>query len=360
MDGVEYLSANLEFAIMREGGAPEADHEKDHEKELEKLLDMRPDSSGFKEKQLVPFLQSYGRHFRQEPYSELPIDGSGEDEGRLKELGYYIYRGKASTPHRYNSDSADLCIDRVDVARDTYIVPITTGYGIGGGWAGGLEGARRALLYIAELGLISQGYGSKTLSLNPSINIDSLTASFTLAPPPSLQLDGSIAQGDIYRGTYRKTRQDDTEKLELEFDLRLIPYTPNPDEQEAVDKTLKALSMFAAGWTLTQIVERRQRPARYVIDPDTLRLRPNDEPDLASELVECIASGKVHPCAHCGRPIMGGTWYCRGRRCKVSDLEKAKLLAAKGNDADEILAVYPHIKRTTIEGYIEDVRRDQQ
>lgn len=356
MDGVEYLSANLEFAIMCEGGAPEADHEKDHEKELEKLLDMRPDSSGFEEKQLVPFLQSYGRHFRLKPYNELPLDGPDEDEERLKELGYCIYRGKP-TAHNYNSFHVDslLSIDRVDVARGTYIVPITAEYAPVDGFAYGLEGTRRALLYIAELGLISQGYGSKTLSLNPSIDVDNHSASFTLILPPSLWLDSPIAKGRII-----ETRQDGTKKLELNFGLRDIPYKPNPDEQAAVDKTLKALSMFAAGWTLTQIVERRHRPARYVIDPDTLRLRPNDEPDLASELVECIASGKVHPCAHCGRPIMGGTWYCRGRRCKVSDLEKAKLLAAKGNDADEILAVYPHIKRTTIEGYIEDVRRDQQ
>jgi uncharacterized protein (DUF433 family) len=347
MDRVEYLSSNLEFAIMREGGAPEADHEK----ELEKLLDMRPDSSGFEEKQLVPFLQSYGRHFRLKPYNELPLDGPDEDEERLKELGYCIYRGKP-TAHNYNYNrfylDSLLCIDREDVARDTYIVPITAGYGIGGGWAGGLEGARLALLYIAELGLISQGYGSGILSMSHLVDTDGLTASFTLAPPPSLQLDSSTEA----EGIYIEARRDGTWKLEL--DLLDIPYQ---DGMTPAD----ALPMLAAGRALALIAERRHgRPARYVIDPDTLRLRPNDEPDLAAELVECIASGKVHPCAHCGRPIMGGTWYCRGRRCKVSDLEKAKLLAAKGNDADEILAVYPHIKRTTIEGYIEDVRRDQQ
>ena len=345
MDTVEYMSADRGFAIMRKGGASETDHEK----ELEKILDMRPDSSGFEEKQLVPFLQSYGRHFRQKPGHQLPIDGSGEDEGRLVKLGYRIHRGKVAAPHRYHSDSATLlCIDKEDVARDTYIVPITAGHGIGGGWAGGLEGARLALQYVARLGLISQGYGSETLSLNPSIDTDGLTASFTLTPPPSLQLDGSTAA----EGIYIETRRDGKWKLEL--DLLDIPY---PDGMTTED----ALPMVAAGGALARIAERRYgRPARYVIDPDTLRLRPNDEPDLAAELVECIASGKVHPCAHCGRPVMGGTWYCRGRRCKASDLEKARLLAARGSDTEEILATYPHIKRVTIEGYVEDARRDQQ
>jgi hypothetical protein len=131
--------------------------------------------------------------------------------------------------------------------------------------------------------------------------------------------------------------------------VRTLP-DGSPDEGD--------LNRLAASLLLSIVEERyRDKPRGYVVDQATLRLRKNGAPYLVGELVRCIVAGKVHPCDRCGRPIMGGASYCRSGRCQQATLEAARREAARGRSVDEILAIYPHIKRATVEGYVEDERR---
>lgn len=368
MDTLEYMSASGEFAIMRRG----APSKWSVEKELEELLDMRQDSSGFIERQLRPFLERYGRQF--EVNEPLMIGSGQEDEGRLAELGYGIFKDSAipSLLHR-NSDSR--------AGGDTYVVAISSLHPD----ATTLMGKREALYYVAELGLVSQGFECRDIVLTPVFGKPQQTTTYTLFPPSSLWLDpqgtdemgrwaplmGTIAGHSGQLGCFEGLNMDSengSPKWTLTFmwgsssrDENGEPINAYPDwvkmrSDGRPDE--KSFNMIAAGQLLSLIAERyhfRQRD--FVVDSATFKLKQNDTPDLMRELVRCIAAGKVHPCAHCGRPVMGGTWYCRGRRCKASDLEKAKLLAVTGHGVDEILTIYPHIKRVTIEGYVEDAKR---
>ena len=367
MDTLEYLSASGEFAIMRKGTPSHGSVEK----ELEWLLDMRPESAGFAEKQLQPFLERYGRHFATALDRDLMITGDGEDEERLSELGYYIRRDS-------HTGEASLCLDRVAIARDTYKVSIACPYS-----SPRLMSEREALRYVAELGLVSRGFESKEVVLKPVIDAEGDMATYTLAPPESLWLDihespqaggfaplkGTLAKDFDQSNSdwgYLETRESESGRRiwNLKVDLSVTlggTYEERRDwaaTQPDGGPIVRSLNMLSAGLLLSLIAERYHlRPLRFVVNPVTLKLKPTETPYLMGELVRCIALGKVHPCAHCGRPLMGGTWYCRGRRCKASDLEKARLLATSGRSVYEILAIYPHIKPTTIEGYVEDARR---
>ena len=131
--------------------------------------------------------------------------------------------------------------------------------------------------------------------------------------------------------------------------VRTLP-DGSPDEGD--------LNRLAASLLLSIIEQRyKYKPRGYVVDQATLRLRKSGAPYLVGELVRCIVAGKVHPCDRCGRPIMGGASYCRSGRCQQATLEAARREAARGRSVDEILAAHPHIKRATVEGYVEDERR---
>lgn len=364
MDEVLYIGKSRAFAIMRKGTPSHGSVEK----ELEWLLDMRPESAGFAEKQLQPFLERYGRHFATALDRDLMITGDGEDEERLSELGYYIRRDS-------HTGEASLCLDRVAIARDTYKVSIACPYS-----SPCLMNEREALRYVAELGLVSRGFESRKVVLKPVIDAEGDMATYTLTPPESLWLDiqGRLAplKGTLAKDFdqsksdwgYLKTRESESGRRiwNLNVDLSVTlggTYEERRDwatTQPDGGPIVRSLNMLSAGLLLSLIAERYHlRPLRFVVDPVTLKLKPNETPYLMGGLVRCIALGKVHPCAHCGRPLMGGTWYCRGRRCHASDLERARRLADRGIGVDEIQAAFPHIKRATIEGYVEDARRSQ-
>ena len=398
MDEVEYVSASGAFAIVRKGTPEKANPEK----ELQALLDMRPDKQVFVEKQLPKFLARYGRQFEcSEPVS---VARNSEDARRLEELGYVYLSGQTTLssdklglskpgerPYTvsYGGEGMATLFPSMEVlsgACDRYVVDLTDNKD-----PKSLLGTIETARYVAGLGLVSQGYASHEVKLRPKLR--PLSALYELTPPPSLRLDLKPTGNDkstegeplLWGATgfanYGE-KDDPTEKLTslLEFDneegrrwwlmvpmkgfiecdangnqkpahpwVRTLP-DGSPDEGD--------LNRLAASLLLSIIEERyRDKPRGYVVDPATLRLRKNGTPYLVGELVRCIVAGKVHPCDRCGRPIMGGAWYCRSGRCQQATLEAARRDAARGRSVDEILAAHPHIKRATVEGYVEDERR---
>lgn len=399
MDEVEYVSASGAFAIVRKGTPEKANPEK----ELQALLDMRPDKQVFVEKQLPKFLARYGRQFEcSEPVS---VARNSEDARRLKELGYDCLPGpityssdklgltkpgeRASFEVTYGREGMDVSFPSMEVLRgacDRYVVDLTDNKD-----PKSLLGTIETARYVAGLGLVSQGYASHEVKLRPKLR--PLSALYELTPPPSLRLDLKPTGNDestegeplLWGATgfanYGE-KDDPTGKLTslLEFDneegrrwwlmvpmkgfiecdangnqkpahpwVRTLP-DGSPDEGD--------LNRLAASLLLSIVEERyRDKPCGYVVDPATLRLRKSGAPYLVGELVRCIVAGKVHPCDRCGRPIMGGAWYCRSGRCQQATLEAARRDAARGRSVDEILAAHPHIKRATVEGYVEDERR---
>lgn len=399
MDEVEYVSASGAFAIVRKGTPEKANPEK----ELQALLDMRPDKQVFVEKQLPKFLARYGRQFEcSEPVS---VARNSEDARRLKELGYDCLPGpitlssdklgltkpgeRASFEITYGSEGTSVLFPSMEALRgacDRYVVDLTDNKD-----PKSLLGTIETARYVAGLGLVSQGYASHEVKLRPKLR--PLSALYELTPPPSLRLDLKPTGNDestegeplLWGATgfanYGE-KDDPTGKLTslLEFDneegrrwwlmvpmkgfiecdangnqkpahpwVRTLP-DGSPDEVD--------LNRLAASLLLSIIEQRyRDKPRGYVVDPATLRLRKNGAPYLVGELVRCIVAGKVHPCDRCGRPIMGGAWYCRSGRCQQATLEAARRDAARGRSVDEILAAHPHIKRATVEGYVEDERR---
>lgn len=399
MDEVEYVSASGAFAIVRKGTPEKANPEK----ELQALLDMRPDKQVFVEKQLPMFLARYGRQF--ECDDPVSVAHGSEDARRLEELGYVYLSGpitlssdklgltkpgeRASFEVTYGREGMATLSPSMEALRgacDRYVVDLTDNKD-----PKSLLGTIETARYVAGLGLVSQGDASHEVKLRPKLR--PLSAWYELTPPPSLRLDleptgnDKSAEGEPLlwgaTGVANYGEEDDpTGKLTslLEFDneegrrwwlmvpmegfiecdangnqkpahpwVRTLP-DGSPDEGD--------LNRLAASLLLSIIEERyRDKPRGYVVDPATLRLRKNGAPYLVGELVRCIVAGKVHPCDRCGRPIMGGASYCRSGRCQQATLEAARREAARGRSVDEILAIYPHIKRATVEGYVEDERR---
>lgn len=402
MDEVEYVSASGAFAIVRKGTPEKANPEK----ELQALLDMRPDKQVFVEKQLPKFLARYGRQFEcSEPVS---VARNSEDARRLKELGYDCLPGpityssdklgltkpgeRASFEVTYGSEGTSVLFPSMEAlsgACDRYVVDLADNKD-----PKSLLGTIETARYVAGLGLVSQGYASHEVKLRPKLR--PLSALYELTPPPSLRLDlnptgnDENAEGEplLWGATGVATyyeEDDPTEKFAkfaylLEFDneegrrwwlmvpmKRFIECDANGNQKPAHPwvRTLPDgspdegdLNRLAASLLLSIIEQRyKYKPRGYVVDQATLRLRKNGAPYLVGELVRCIVAGKVHPCDRCGRPIMGGAWYCRSGRCQQATLEAARRDAARGRSVDEILAAHPHIKRATVEGYVEDERR---
>ena len=402
MDEVEYVSASGAFAIVRKGTPEKANPEK----ELQALLDMRPDKQVFVEKQLPKFLARYGRQFEcSEPVS---VARNSEDARRLEELGYDRLHApitfssdklgltkpgeRASFEVTYGREGMDVSFPSMEVLSgvcDRYVVDLTDNKD-----PKSLLGTIETARYVAGLGLVSQGYASHEVKLRPKLQ--PLSALYELTPPPSLRLDlkptgnDESAEGEpLLWGatgfTVYSEEDDPTEKFAkfaslLEFDneegrrwwlmvpmKRFIECDANGNQKPAHPwvRTLPDgspdegdLNRLAASLLLSIIEERyKDKPRGYVVDQATLRLRKSGAPYLVGELVRCIVAGKVHPCDRCGRPIMGGASYCRRGRCQQATLEAARREAARGRSVDEILAIYPHIKRATVEGYVEDERR---
>ena len=397
MDEVEYVSASGAFAIVRKGTPEKANPEK----ELQALLDMRPDKQVFVEKQLPKFLARYGRQFEcSEPVS---VARNSEDARRLEELGYDRLHApitltsdklglskpgeRASFEVTYGREGMDVSFPSMEVlsgACDRYVVDLTDNKD-----PKSLLGTIETARYVAGLGLVSQGYTSHEVKLRPKLR--PLSALYELTPPPSLRLDldptgnDESAEGEpLLWGATGFAVYDEkggpTGASLLEFDdeegrrwglmvpmKRFIECDANGNQKPAHPwvRTLPDgspdegdLNRLAASLLLSIVEERyRDKPRGYVVDPATLRLRKNGAPYLVGELVRCIVAGKVHPCDRCGRPIMGGASYCRSGRCQQATLEAARREAARGRSVDEILAIYPHIKRATVEGYVEDERR---
>ncbi|SDC48585.1 hypothetical protein [Parafannyhessea umbonata] len=397
MDKVEYVSASGTFAIVRKGTPEKANPEK----ELQALLDMRPDKQVFVEKQLPKFLARYGRQFEcSEPVS---VARNSEDARRLEELGYVYLSGqttlssdklglskpgeRASFEVTYGREGMATLFPSMEVlsgACDRYVVDLTDNKD-----PKSLLGTIETARYVAGLGLVSQGYASHEVKLRPKLR--PLSALYELTPPPSLRLDldptgnDESAEGEpLLWGATGSAVYDEkggpTGASLLEFDdeegrrwwlivpmKRFIECDANGNQKPAHPwvRTLPDgspdegdLNRLAASLLLSIVEERyRDKPCGYVVDPATLRLRKSGAPYLVGELVRCIVAGKVHPCDRCGRPIMGGASYCRSGRCQQATLEAARREAARGRSVDEILAIYPHIKRATVEGYVEDERR---
>lgn len=397
MDEVEYVSASGAFAIVRKGTPEKANPEK----ELQALLDMRPDKQVFVEKQLPEFLARYGRQF--ECDDPVSVAHGSEDARRLEELGYVYLSGpitlssdklgltkpgeRASFEVTYGREGMATLFPSMEALRgacDRYVVDLTDNKD-----PKSLLGTIETARYVAGLGLVSQGYASHEVKLRPKLG--PLSAWYELTPPPSLRLDLDPIRNDegaegepLLWGATGFAVYDEkggpTGASLLEFDneegrrwglmvpmegfiecdangnqkpahpwVRTLP-DGSPDEGD--------LNRLAASLLLSIVEERyRDKPRGYVVDPATLRLRKNGAPYLVGELVRCIVAGKVHPCDRCGRPIMGGASYCRSGRCQQATLEAARREAARGRSVDEILAIYPHIKRATVEGYVEDERR---
>lgn len=396
MDEVEYVSASGAFAIVRKGTPEKANPEK----ELQDLLDMRPDKQVFVEKQLPKFLARYGRQF--ECDDPVSVAHGSEDARRLEELGYVYLSGQTTLPSdklglskpgerpytvSYGGEGLATFSPSMEVlsgACDRYVVDLTDNKD-----PKSLLGTIETARYVAGLGLVSQGYASHEVKLRPKLG--PLSAWYELTPPPSLRLDlnptgndesaegepllwgatGSAVYDEKGGPTGASLLEFDNEEgrrwwlmvpikgfIECDADGNQSPAHPwvrtlpdgSPDEED--------LNRLAASLLLSIIEQRyRDKPRGYVVDPATLRLRKNGAPYLVGELVKCIVAGKVHPCDRCGRPIMGGAWYCRSGRCQQATLEAARREAARGRSVDEILAAHPHIKRATVEGYVEDERR---
>ena len=401
MDEVEYVSASGAFAIVRKGTPEKANPEK----ELQALLDMRPDKQVFVEKQLPMFLARYGRQF--ECDDPVSVAHGSEDARRLEELGYVYLSGpitpssdklgltkpgeRASFEVTYGREGMATLFPSMEALRgacDRYVVDLTDNKD-----PKSLLGTIETARYVAGLGLVSQGYASHEVKLRPKLRpkLGPLSAWYELTPPPSLRLDldptgnDEGAEGEpLLWGATGSAVYDEkggpTGASLLEFDdeegrrwwlivpmKRFIECDANGNQKPAHPwvRTLPDgspnegdLNRLAASLLLSIIEQRyRDKPRGYVVDPATLRLRKNGTAYLVGELVRCIVAGKVHPCDRCGRPIMGGAWYCRSGRCQQATLEAARRDAARGRSVDEILAAHPHIKRATVEGYVEDERR---
>lgn len=398
MDNVEYVSASGTFAIVRKGTPEKANPEK----ELQALLDMRPDKQVFVNKQLPKFLARYGRQFEfTEPVS---VAHGSEDARRLEELGYVYLSGQTTLssdklglskpgerPYTVSYGSEGMAalfpsMEALSGACDRYVVDLT-----GNKDPKSLLGTIETARYVAGLGLVSQGYASHEVKLRPKLR--PLSAWYELTPPPSLRLDleptgnDESAEGEPllwgatgFANYYEKGDPTGTITSLFEFDneegrrwglmvpmKRFIECDANGNQNPAHPwvRTLPDgspdemdLNRLAASLLLSIVEERyKDKPRGYVVDPVTLRLKRNGAPYLVGELVKCIVAGKVHPCDRCGKPIMGGAWYCRSGRCQQATLEAARRDAARGRSVDEILAIHPHIKRATVEGYVEDERR---
>jgi hypothetical protein len=405
MDNVEYVSASGTFAIVRKDTPEKANPEK----ELQALLDMRPDKQVFVNKQLPKFLARYGRQF--ECDDPVSVSHGSEDARRLEELGYDCLSG----PITLSSDKLGLSkpgertyavsygsegmvtffpsMEALSGACDRYVVDLTDNKD-----PKSLLGTIETARYVAGLGLVSQGYASHEVKLKPKLRpkLGCLSAWYELTPPPSLRLDLEPTGNDesaedeplLFGATgfaVYGEKDDPTGKLTslLEFDdeerrrwwlmvpIRGFLDSDAADNRRAAQPRVKTLpdgspdemdlNRLAASLLLSIIEQRyKDRPRRYVVDPTTLELKRNGAPYLVGELVRCIVTGKVHPCDRCGKPIMGGAWYCRSGRCQQATLEAARREAARGRSVDEIIKTHPHIKRATVEGYVEDERRGLQ
>ncbi len=356
MSHVEFICP--QFAILSDDGdsGPDKHHLRD-------LLALKSESRDFLSKQVKPFLIKFGQHYRVDVGEGFPfVRDDTIDESALQRIGFSVCSNEIQ--NRYSktvlvrNNDADLHSET-----GTFLVPINP-----------LDKQFPSLLsrmdeaaYVARLGLMSITGEPCGLDFE---HRDRHGESYRFTLPEQLAfaddlivLDEVIGEGASAEPMHARLRRIQGTQFELTFSLvRTWELQPNgmrktiyfdfvPASNGEVDS--KAANMMAADLLLIALSDMLRHRIRSVrIAPGTLRLSRASRPTLIDDLIDNIASGRLHACPNCGRPLIGNSFYCKFGACAQRYNERAKAAALVGGmSEEEVREAYPFIQPQTVSSW---------
>lgn len=316
MDRVLAICEN--YAILEKGnlGTAKAD------KELKSLIDIKfGTDKDYLEKQVKPHLQSFGRRLAIDVrYHPLTMTERGLPDDLLKRFGYYEYANEHSGLFYLNR------LDKTD--NNTYAVPLrglsADNVGVdAGGYA--LSQLQEAMIYAARLALISESgsIDGFPVTIDNSSDIYSI-AYFHDVPiqfwhstewiPITNVFDFS---SDAIIETHGVIARDGT-TIAVRF-----------DHFNSAAKTENQNTAQLAASLLLICLERTYQFGRgyHAVNASTGKIVKQEPTNLLTAIIDFVASGKVHECPHCKRPIFGTSKFCRHGGCyqRMSEKVQAQL-----------------------------------
>lgn len=356
MNRVEFICS--QFAILSDDGNPCSD--KYH---LRDLLALKSESRDFLLKQAKPFLEKYGVHYRVDVGEGFPLvlDDS-IDESSLQRLGFSICSNETG-----NRRSKMILVRNGDTdshsESDNFLVPIDPV----DTRCASLFSRMGAAAYVARLGLMSATGEPCGLDFE---HRDRHGESYRFTLPEQLAfadelivLDEVVGEGAAAEPMHARLRRIQGAQFELTFSLvRTWELQPNgmrktvyfdfvPVSNGETDS--KAANMMAADLLLIALSDMLRHRVRSVrIAPGTLRLSRASRPTLIDDLIDNIASGRLHACPNCGRPLIGNSFYCKFGACAQRYNERARAAALVGGmSEEEIREEYPFIQPQTVSSW---------
>ncbi len=357
MHNVEYICS--QFAILSIGDADD-DGGKYH---LRDLLLLKPGTRDYLAKQVQPFLEKYGLRYRidlAEGLSLLPNEVY--DEPALKKLGYCIERN-AAMGKRYKAVLKQGTDGTFGEGYATFVVPIDAPEDA----APSVNSRLDAAGYAARLGLMSMTGEASGLEFDHRDRRGEayrFTVPECLAPSEdSIVLEETVGEGSAAEPLHARLRRVQGTQFELTFNLvRTYELQPNGMRKtvyfdyvplEDGEPVAGAANRVAANLMLIALADALHRSLRPVrVNPRTLCLSRLGRTTMLDDLIDAIASGKLHACPNCGRPLIGNSAYCKHGACAQRYNERAKAAAlAGGMREEEVLAAFPHIQPKTVHSW---------
>lgn len=357
MHNVQYICPQFAILALSE---EDGDGGKYH---LRDLLSLKPGSRDYLSKQVQPFLEKYGLRYRIDLSEGLSLSpDEAYDEPALQKLGYCIERNTAMGK-RYKAVLKRMSAGTIGSDSPTFVVPIDVPEEFGASVASRL----RAADYAARLGLMSltgEANGLEFEYRGRRGEAFRFTVPECLAPTDeAIVLEETVGEGAQAEPLHARLRRVQGTQFELTFSLvRTWELQPNGLRKtvyfdyvplDGKEPVVGAANMVAADLMIIALSDALHRTQRSVlIDAKTLRLGRIGRTTMLDDLIDAIASGKLHACPNCGRPLIGNSAYCKHGACAQRYNERAKAAAlAGGMTEQEVLSAFPFIQRKTVHSW---------
>lgn len=338
------------YAILKRGKEGRGDNALG---ELKALTDIRPES-GYEasKKQIKSYLERYGRRLLLDMRATpLTMFERGLPDDVLEPLGYYEYHNEVNNSYTLN------LLDR-DADNDTYVVAIRakTREDHTGADAGGysLFELLESVAYVSRLALLSTGSSSHGLGVVTEA-IGTLDVAVTFHDLP-IRLYYYLHDFNPLRNVLTTDREG-----AIRFDHGRIVL--NRGERSATVRFyLHGFSgsadyeRTAASLLLVYMArENFHGSSEYVVDPQTGGIVSQPSRNLILAVLQQAASGNVRPCAHCGRPVFGGSKFCRKSGCRQRYNESAQAMVRYGDmSLEDALERFSAVKPGTVEKWFSE------
>lgn len=334
--------------------------------ELKALTGIRPEA-GFEtsKERIKSYLECYGRRLLLDVgKTPLSLSERGLPDDVLERVGYYEFHDERSDTYHLNrlsksEDNGTYVVAIKGATREDHTGADASGYS--------LFELLKSVSYVSRLALLSTGNASHGLSIDTEVRYAKRMVGTSIEVEP---FEVEVTFHDFPLRLYYYLR--DFNPLENVFTMdreRAIRFsygriTLNGGKAAVTvryfiyDNVSKSADYERTAASLLLVYMARENfhgSNKYVVDPQTGGIVSQTSSNLILAVLQHAASGNVHACAHCGRPVFGNSKFCRNAGCRTRYTEKAQSVVTLSDmSLEDALERFPAVKPITIEKWINE------